>query len=77
MRSTILTILLVFSLASCAQTEKKSVLDKFNYEGIGKPVFTPENWIEALLIVLGNFLLNRLSIFLVSLRTVTLLEVRQ
>ena len=39
MRSTILTILLVFTLASCAQTEKKSVIDKFNYEGLGKPVF--------------------------------------
>ena len=38
MRSTILAILLVFSLASCAQTEKKSVIDKFKYEGIGKPV---------------------------------------
>ena len=39
MRSIILAILLVSSLASCAQTEKKSVLDKFNYEGIGKPAF--------------------------------------
>ena len=39
MRSTILAILLVFSLASCAQTEKKSVIDKFNYENIGKPAF--------------------------------------
>ena len=39
MRSTILAILLIFSLASCAQTEKKSVIDKFNYEGIGKPAF--------------------------------------
>ena len=39
MRSTILAILLVFSLASCAQTEKKSVIDNFNYENLGKPVF--------------------------------------
>ena len=39
MRSIILAILLVFSLASCAQTEKKSVIDKLNYEGIGKPAF--------------------------------------
>ena len=39
MRSTILAILLVFSLASCAQTEKKSVIDKLNYECIGKPAF--------------------------------------
>ena len=39
MRSIILAILLGFSLASCAQTEKKSVIDKFKYEGIGKPVF--------------------------------------
>ena len=39
MRSIILAILLVFSLASCAQTEKKSVIDKFNYENLGKPVF--------------------------------------
>ena len=38
MRSIILAILLILSLASCAQTEKKSVLDKFNYENIGKPV---------------------------------------
>ena len=39
MRSTILTILLVFTLASCAQTEKRSVIDKFKYENLGKPVF--------------------------------------
>ena len=39
MRSIILAILLVFSLASCAQTEKKSVIDKLNYEGIGNPAF--------------------------------------
>ena len=39
MRSIILAILLVSSLASCAQTEKKSVIDKFKYENIGKPVF--------------------------------------
>ena len=38
MRSTILAILLVFSLASCAQTEKRSVIDKFKYENLGKPV---------------------------------------
>ena len=38
MRSTILAILLVISLASCAQTEKKSVIDKFKYENLGKPV---------------------------------------
>ena len=37
MRSIILAILLVSSLASCAPTEKKSVIDKLNYEGIGKP----------------------------------------
>ena len=39
MRSIILAILLVSSLASCAQTEKKSVIDKFKYENLGKPVF--------------------------------------
>ena len=39
MRSTILAILLILSLASCAQTEKKSVIDKFKYENLGKPVF--------------------------------------
>jgi len=40
MRSIILAILLVFSLASCAQTEKKNVIDKFNYKGMGQPAFT-------------------------------------
>ena len=39
MRSTILAILLILSLASCAQTEKKSVIDKFKYENLGKPAF--------------------------------------
>ena len=38
MRSTTLAILLILSLASCAQTEKKSVIDKFKYENLGKPV---------------------------------------
>ena len=38
MRSVILAILLILSLASCAQTEKKSVIDKFKYENLGKPV---------------------------------------
>ena len=38
MRSTILAILLILSLASCAQKEKKSVIDKFKYENLGKPV---------------------------------------
>ena len=39
MRPIILAILLVFSLASCAQTENRSVIDKFKYENLGKPVF--------------------------------------
>ena len=39
MRSIILAIFLALSLASCAQTEKKSVIDKFNYENLGKPTF--------------------------------------
>ena len=38
MRSIILAIFLALSLASCAQKEKKSVIDKFKYENLGKPV---------------------------------------
>ena len=35
----LLAILLAFSVVSCAQTKERSVIDKFKYEGIGKPVF--------------------------------------
>ena len=49
---TILTILLAMFV--CREAFQMSV-------SLKRYVFTPENWIEALLIVLGNFLLNRLD----------------
>tara|TARA_B100000287_G_scaffold290250_1_gene273595 strand:+ start:222 stop:365 length:144 start_codon:yes stop_codon:yes gene_type:complete len=35
----LLAILLAFSIVSCAQTKKGSMIDSFNYENIGKPTF--------------------------------------
>ena len=35
----LLAILLAFSVVSCAQTKERSVIDKFNYENLGKPAF--------------------------------------
>jgi hypothetical protein len=39
MRSTILAILLVFSLASCAQTKSSNSRSFPNYEALGEPTF--------------------------------------
>ena len=35
----LLAILLAFSVVTCAQTKERSVIDKFNYENLGKPTF--------------------------------------